>query len=290
MNTVGKILVFLNLLFCVVVAGVLAYKYKADIDWKNRAESSEAELIISRKNNEIYLETLKKRDAQHALTKYELSKDLTGKEKIAEKADGDNKLLALKLAELELEKDALQKTQERAEENAKRLAQIKIRLDNDIKNRDLEIVNLHSAYNRVKVDLAGERSKSEAANLRVQALENQVRTLDETIVKSELARASLASLRDPNQPNPPSVSITGTIKKVDKQDNSFVEIALGTDHGLNKDHTLDVYRLKPRPEYLGMVKILSSEPHRSVGRLIRSAGVVSAVRADDLVSSDLKAK
>ena len=94
-------------------------------------------------------------------------------------------------------------------------------------------------------------------------------------------------MRDPNGPNPPAVMVNGKIEKVDGVD--LVLLSLGTDHGVAKGNTLDVYRTEPVPKYLGMVRIIDAEHHRSVARLIpTSNGAYRAkLQAGDLVTSKL---
>src|SRR5262249_21071876 len=81
---------------------------------------------------------------------------------------------------------------------------------------------------------------------------------------------SVTALRDPNAPNPPPGYVEGIITKLDSKDKTLVQISIGSDVGVNVDNTLEVYRLAPKAEYLGRIKILESTPHAAVGRLIRT--------------------
>jgi DNA-directed RNA polymerase subunit L len=60
-------------------------------------------------------------------------------------------------------------------------------------------------------------------------------------------------------------NVEGMIKEVDDK-NEFVTISIGSDAGLAKGQTLDVYRLNPKPTYLGTVTILDAHPTESVGK------------------------
>jgi len=75
-----------------------------------------------------------------------------------------------------------------------------------------------------------------------------------------------------NAENPPPVFVKGTVLKVDANDPRLVEVSLGTDAGVEKGHTLEVYRLKPRPVYLGRIQILGAVKNRASGRLMAPPG------------------
>src|ERR1019366_2631264 len=89
----------------------------------------------------------------------------------------------------------------------------------------------------------------------------------------------------PGQTTPPKVLLNG---KVEKVDGDKVQISIGTDLGLKKGQTLDIYRLKPAPKYLGMIRIVDANPGNSVGRLIRVGDAPAPVlREGDHVTSKL---
>ena len=86
--------------------------------------------------------------------------------------------------------------------------------------------------------------------------------------------------------NPPPVKADGKIEKID---GDLVQISLGTDHGIKKDHTLDVYRIEPEPKYLGRIRVVDANHQKSVARLEPWDGPVprSALRVGDFVTSKL---
>ncbi len=73
--------------------------------------------------------------------------------------------------------------------------------------------------------------------------------------------------RRPFIANPPVVHVRGKVIRIDAEQD-LAEIDLGADHGLKAGHTLEVFRLQPRPEYLGMMRILQVTPQQAVGRMI----------------------
>jgi cell division protein FtsL len=83
---------------------------------------------------------------------------------------------------------------------------------------------------------------------------------------------------------PPSVE--GEVSRV--ENNSSVELTIGSDDGLVPGHELYLYRTKPRPEFLGKVKIISVDPDQSVGRIIGATVQGKKVKEGDIVSSTIQ--
>ena len=87
--------------------------------------------------------------------------------------------------------------------------------------------------------------------------------------------------------NPPAVFVKGTIERVDTRD-GLVEVSIGGDDGLKKNHTLEVFRLSPKAEYLGTLRLVEVYHHKAVGRLQQNAiANRSPVRPGDQVASSL---
>jgi hypothetical protein len=65
--------------------------------------------------------------------------------------------------------------------------------------------------------------------------------------------------------NPPAQAVKG---KVLSTKNNVVQLNVGLDDGVKFHHTLEVFRVEPRQEYLGMIQILKSYPRESFGRMV----------------------
>jgi hypothetical protein len=85
--------------------------------------------------------------------------------------------------------------------------------------------------------------------------------------------------------SPPTVR--GQILRVDAQ-NKRVEISIGSDDGLVPGHELNLYRIKPRPEFLGKIKILSTDPDQAVGQVVGNTVNGKKIQEGDIVSSTLR--
>jgi len=73
------------------------------------------------------------------------------------------------------------------------------------------------------------------------------------------------------KPNPPPGKVKGAIQRIHPSDTNVVHLSVGLNQGVKVDHTLEVYRSKPKAEYLGMIRIIESLPERSVGQRLASS-------------------
>jgi hypothetical protein len=66
--------------------------------------------------------------------------------------------------------------------------------------------------------------------------------------------------------NPPPHQVSGLVTQVNST--GLMRINVGSDAGLAKGHTLEVFRLKPRPLYLGMIEIIEVSGSHAVGKAL----------------------
>jgi hypothetical protein len=86
--------------------------------------------------------------------------------------------------------------------------------------------------------------------------------------------------------NPPAENVEGLIKQIDAK-SGLVTITLGSDAGLAKGHTLEVFRLSPAPKYLGTIRIVEVTATQAVGRPTERT---AALQLGDRVASQLLKK
>jgi RNA polymerase sigma factor (sigma-70 family) len=94
--------------------------------------------------------------------------------------------------------------------------------------------------------------------------------------------------KEPHYRNPPPNDVIGKVLKVAPKD-GLVQISIGQDAGLSTNLTLEVYRLKPQPLYLGRLLILEVTSNSALGRALRTPGSkVPQFQVDDRVTSRIK--
>jgi hypothetical protein len=89
----------------------------------------------------------------------------------------------------------------------------------------------------------------------------------------------------PDEKSSAPSNIDGAIKATDPQ-SGLVTLSIGSDAGLRKGQTLEVYRLKPQPTYLGPIQIIDVHPTEAVAR--RTGEPVGAIEVGDRVTSTIR--
>jgi len=288
MNTVGKILVILNFLFAVIVGAFLVADVATRNQWKEKYFELLKEANLSTKSRDVTMAVTGNvvRDYKDLQIELEQSyQKLKDQEEAAKAmkvnlqvdiADRDNKL---KDADLSL-KQALAAKQRLTDEIAV--------LNSAIKDREGTIVQLQTSVKTFRQQAQNFESIARTRQIQNENLLEQLRDVTRALALKESGVSSERMVvRNPNDPNPPAFKIDGKIEKID---GTLVQLSLGTDHGLQENNTLDVYRLQPNPQYLGMVRIVDARHHTSVGRLIPSGSGASKLqpREGDLVTSKFK--
>jgi hypothetical protein len=86
--------------------------------------------------------------------------------------------------------------------------------------------------------------------------------------------------------NPPRGDLEGIVRRVDSS--GLVTISIGSDAGLQKGHTLEVYRMGKNPRYLGRIKIVDVSANQAVGKAV--GRMTAPVQSGDHVASRVAPK
>lgn len=291
MNVVGKILVFLNLLFALVVAGFLVLDFSTRINWKARAEQAERELVIARANTLTHGSTLGELNNETRKVQDKLEEAQT-RLKDAETLSQANEVKLNSL--IQDEKNSHAKTilaLQESEGSNKRLTEENKGLLATIQSRDSKILAQEKDIIRFRNEAITNENEAKRIQSRVDQLLTRNQELERTVASVKAGNApGSPAIQDPNRANPPQAFVKGVIEKIDPQDRTLVQVSVGSDQGLNKNNTLEVYRLDPRPEYLGTLRIVESFHHKAIGRLMRASGASprGSLKEGDIVSSELK--
>jgi hypothetical protein len=321
MNTMGKILVFIILLLALATAGFHVIDAAIRTNWKKAYDDQEARATAAATNTQIMRDSYAKLQEKYDDLDNKVKQGalfFQQKEKELNEAFNRKQKEADELRE---RADIAAAGEKVANEERKRLVKessdLKGRLEVALKDSfDKEVKIAH--YRQEAVEAKNERN---SVVLRNESLLDQIEALQKTLAKKQFGAdsvpletvtdarkalkagkltqaqdildkayeraSSVASIRDPNAPNPPAGYLEGSITKVDSKDKGLVQISIGSDVGLNEGHTLEVYRLSPKAEYLGRIKIVNVTPHTAIGRLVRSEFTArrSALKEGDKVAS-----
>ncbi len=288
MNTIGKILVLLNFLFAVIVGALVVMVAATSNQWKEAyvALKREADIHkIARDQDQNVTRKVLTDAKQERLDNEQLKqkmKDLSDQFGVTE--DG----YKLRIATLENNAAESQITLDNAKAALKRTTDEVTLLRDTLKEREVLVVNLEAEVNKARLRAQNFESIARAHQLRNENLTEELRKTTLELVRVQTgANPDSIVIRNPNDPNPPAVKVEGKIERVE---GDLVLISLGTDHGVNKNNTLDVFRLNPDSKYLGMVRIVDANNHNSVARLIPSGNAAfrPQLKLGDVVSSKIR--
>jgi hypothetical protein len=264
MGVLGKILVFFNLVFSLVTAGLIIVVFTTRTNWREantklqdnmrivqasaKADVDAADEKVRQKDTQYQALDREKKAAEAAKTKSEeemkkVKDDLGAIEKVLAANNTNIETVTQELNRRKTEVESLQKL---ISERDKKISDIDLQM---AKLRD-EKVQFEIQYKAGKEKLNSLMSQNEALVRENAQLKAQIGTIQSTPTSE--ARTA------------PPDDVRGTIKKIDRE---FVTLSIGSDAGVNVNNVLQVYRLRPAPEWLGTVTILAVTPTESVGRL-----------------------
>lgn len=290
MNTLGKILVVLNLLFALVVGGFVVFTYATRFRYDQALEQQKNEVRAVKAYMAGADKVLADLDAKYknALVERDKAKyTLSEAESLwkAEKTRLEDDVKE-KLNELNSIKVALR---EKEEEIKRRNVEVE-NLTIFIKQRDEKIVELEGKYRVALAAEVAQRLRADSLQARNDSLLAENKRLQLLLLKDRTGSGG-TGIKLAHEPNPPPALVKGAVAKVDSKNPDVVELNVGSDHGLELNHTLEAYRMEPDATYLGMIRIVEVHHHTAIGRLERSS--ISRrvpLRSGDRVISDLKAR
>jgi hypothetical protein len=88
----------------------------------------------------------------------------------------------------------------------------------------------------------------------------------------------------PGAQNPPPTDVEGMVVDVNPE-TGLVKLSLGSDGGLARGHTLEVFRLKPEPKYLGTVVVVEVHPKEAIAKPVKPLKAGLAIQKGDHFAS-----
>ena len=267
MTTVGKILVFLNLIFSLVVGGFVAFAYVARTNWVAEYKKLDDANRVLAADARAYQSELQKAtqdaDARVAKKDAELKnaqQDLDAANRVvAQLRDELGKMNSRNQHETALSTISNTEVQKRQED----VAQLR---DTLRKERDA-----NNALSKLNAELKDQATVAQIERRSVQdqnnRLEKQVQQMARDMARMRANGGSTTMARAGGK-NPPSENVEGLVKTTDSS--GLMTLTIGSDAGLARGHTLELFRLNPttpsQSRYLGTVRILEAEAHQAVAQ------------------------
>ncbi len=285
MTHVGKILVFLNLIFSLVVGAFVVMIYVARTHWVEAYKNLEGQNTVLAASARTYQnEVLKAQtDAEAKINKIR-----------AELNNAQKDLGAAATANTQLREDLTKLQTKSRQENAlstkfgtevgKRQDDVaKLRttlLEEQKKNNDLVKKNAELSDTATVAQI--ERRATQALATRVEA---ELQRVQKEMVRMQANGGSAAMARAGGK-NPPHENVEGLVKNTDPGSN-LMTLTIGSDAGLIKGNTLELFRVNlaspTQSRYLGTVRILEADAHQAVAQPI--GRLAAPPQAGDRVAS-----
>jgi chromosome segregation ATPase len=150
-------------------------------------------------------------------------------------------------------------------DDVSRMQKEKGTLELALKDRDTQNAKLLAEYNTLNQEATSYRLENQALRDRDIMLAKQLKAAEDLIKKQGISTTT----RPPTTPAPidPPTDVDGLVTAVDDQ-HSLLEISIGGDSGIEKDQTLDAWRIEANNnvKYLGTIRIMEVRAKKAVAR------------------------
>jgi hypothetical protein len=295
MTTLGKILVFLVFVAAVAMGGLMAYTYKFAPNWKEAVEDRDQKINVYKAMADQEAESRRKLIEENEKMKRHLDSKSVESNSFIEQYKLEVKQAKSQADTAKDQKDKANMLAAQAVEESKRLQKEVEFMKTVVEAREKSIVKLQEDITRANNEKQAAENIAQTLTNRNVSLLDQIKAKD--VMIAELSKKGQASTaiggagtpKDASYQNQPPVMMKGQIEKVDDTDKTLVKINIGTDSGLRKDHTLEVYRLAPKAEYLGRLLIVDADVRHAIGKLLRQPGIAPpTLQPGDEVATKLR--
>jgi hypothetical protein len=284
MTTLGKVLAILNLVLSIFVGALIVMSYVARTNWHGAYENLNKQFKIASDDRQAYLdETVKLKDSL-AKAEQEATKATQEKDEAARRHESAIAALNQRLNDENKRSNSFQGSLagmttelERRQREVNYLGGLLAQRDDQLKTYEKAAEDARDQKVQFEMQAHSEHQRNQRL---LQQLEDQGRQIQRLEHTGEGSVAQVTGTRT----NPPQADLSGLITKTDPQ-SGLVTIDIGSDAGLTKGNTLDVYRLSPESKYLGILEILAVRPNESVGKQI--GPYRSQLHIGDRVSSNI---
>ncbi len=281
MTFVGKILVIVIMVFSLLFLAFSATVFMTEKNWKDETAKKQEE--INKLRND-----LTKVQGERDSVKNDLEASQKDKEASVAKLESDMKQLQDEVDRRQTEITKQRTAVETALENVRASQQETAAV---VKERDTALEQLRQAQ------LQSNEFKEQQLELR-----DQIRILEREL---EVAKGNNKKLRedvvilsnviqqnglDPDPKHYKAIALAPTVEgEITRKgdNNQRFQISIGSDDGLVVGHELYVYRLQPKPEYLGKVRVQAVDSDQSVVSVIGSTPQGKKIEEGDIVSTKI---
>ncbi len=292
MTTIGKILVFLVFVAALAMGGLMVYVSRTTPNWKTAVDERDERIrlyqAIQKQDVESRKELVRENEKMRQLL------DVAAKNSSGDVARRQKEYEDLKAdyAKVDALKEEAINRRKMADNEAIRLQKELEHVSTVVTARDKAIVKLQADIAIAETAAQAAKNDRDTATARSLELLARLKELERRVADSQQPRSQPSGpggAKDSSYSNPPAVYVKGRVEQVNESDKTLVKLTIGSDAGLQKDQTLEVYRFNPSPAYLGRLVIVDADLHNSVARLLRQPGMAPpTLQPGDEVASKLK--
>lgn len=284
MTFVGKILVIVIMACSLLFLGITTVVFTTATDWKDATAKEQTKLSELQKKQSDALgaigasqKDLVTAKAQHEAAKKQLVDQIAILEGDKERA----------LAEMSEARKGLEVA---AETTKTSLAQA-IALKNETDQLREQKSAVEKQANEFKLRQTELNDRIRELDRMLQTATNNAKDLRERVARLTSVVQKNGLPETPGQDSGPESPdpVQGEIARIDTQNRQF-EITVGSDDGLKVGHQVVIYRTRPSAEYLGKATVISTDPDRSVIRVIGTTVQGKKVKEGDIVSSTIRSR
>jgi hypothetical protein len=280
MTVIGKILVFLILALAVTQAALHLMFHVTQTNWREgyskidtqyKALSAEYQAVVTERDQ-----------AKDEATKSVQKIDSDLKTKVDELAKANTQIETLN-AQLQAEREKVTKSDTivagsnsditRREEEVKRL-------EDTVKANNDRIKELVDSSNQLRDRAVAAEIESKSLKDRNTNLVGKLEEMSKELIKTKNGTGGVGLTASAK--NPPPENVEGTVTQTDNS--GLLTLNVGSDDGLLKGHTLEVFHLNP-PRYLGTVRVIQVTPHQAVAQPV--ARPLGPIQQGDKVASKI---
>ena len=286
MSFVGKMLIVLQVVMSVVFMAFAGAVYTTQTNWKNQAASLDEQISsLQTEINDAATASQRQVDA--------LTQERDAATQRADAAEANNNQLVTQLANEQQRNNQLEldlKAQTGLADAKSLEASFR---DEEAQRQRIAYETLRSQLNDMASELRDTEDELFAAQLEREAIAERYNGIlaENGDLKKILRLNDLptdpSSYAGVDEPPPPVEGLVVATKKDRTNRTEFVEVSIGSDDGLLKNHELDVFRAAAngnKTQYLGKIRIVYITPDAAVGHVIETAKNGIIERGDNVTT------
>ena len=282
MTTLGRILVIVNLVLSMLAAFFMVAIHAQSTNWHNNFVQAQKQLTVAVANADTYKAEIDRVRNEESTKVVNADKKLkeTEKERDTLRAEADSYKQRYDKA-VSQSKDIDGSREGVSAELARRKAENDLLIAQKAAT-DRKLLELEKDKRELRDRAVASGNEAKAQQDRNEQLLAQLEQMSRDLQRAQtVSRGGKPSPSD----NPPPEDVEGVVTQVDAQ-TGYITISIGSDAGLSRGNTLEVYRLK-EGRYLGTIRILEVRSSEAVAKPVVFTPGRTAIRVGDHVSSKI---